>query len=86
METVTRRLAPVEELYSSNFRDAASTLREIASEIERGTYGEVGCVAVAIWGDRLEVFGMGPDSDGSTVHLILCAAARKLEEPVLEIG
>lgn len=81
-----RHLAEVTHLYPSNFRDPVQTLREIASAIESGKYGDVGCVAVALLGDTLEVFGLGKDSEGPTVHLMLCTAARRLEDTLMNVG
>lgn len=71
-------------LYDTNFRDPAATLREIANNIEKGEYGGVGCCAVALMGNRLEIFGMGPDSEATTIHLVFCAAAQKLQETLLD--
>lgn len=71
-------------LQESNYRQAAPTLRLIADAIENGEYGRVGCVAIAVLGDQLHVFGSGPDSESSSVALLLQAAnlrlARALEE------
>lgn len=71
-------------LHESNFRDPVATLREIADQIEAGEYGDVWTVGLVLFGDTLEVFGMGVDSDGPTIALLMNAAAlrlaRKLEE------
>jgi hypothetical protein len=70
-------------LYESNYRDPVTTLRELATAIEDGKYGPVGCCAVAVMGETLEIFGMGPDSESTTVHLVFCAAAQKLQAALL---
>lgn len=63
-------------LHKSNHRQAAPTLRKIADEIEAGEYGKVGSIAVALLGDRLEVFAAGPDADGTAVACLLQAGAK----------
>ena len=73
-------------LTESNYRQAAPTLRAIADEIEAGKYGAVGCVAVAILGDTMEVFGAGIDSDAPSVALLLHAAFLRLSRSVEEHG
>lgn len=73
-------------IYESNYRDPAATLRLIAGEIEAGKYGPVGCVGVAILGDRMEVFGMGKDSEGPSVALLLHAAFMRLSKSIEEHG
>lgn len=73
-------------IHDSNYRDTVKTLRLIADQIEAGQFGAVGCCAVVILGDRLEVFGMGPDSDGAAVHLVLCAGVARLQSTLLEHG
>jgi len=77
---------PVETLYESNFRDSAATLRKIADEIEAGDFGEVGCVGVSILGDRLRVFGAGPDSEGPSVAMVLHAGFMQLSSALVDHG
>jgi hypothetical protein len=76
----------VKTIYESNFRDVPATLRRIADEIEAGNYGEVSCVGLALLGDSLEVFGIGPDSEAPSVALVLNAGVMKLTMPVLHHG
>lgn len=76
----------VSVLYASNFRDPVATLRNIADEIEAGKYGEVGCIGIAVLGDRLEVFGAGPDSEGPAVAVTLHAGFMKLTRAIEEHG
>jgi hypothetical protein len=73
-------------LYESNRLDTVKTLRLIADQVEAGKYGDVGSCAVVMMGNTLEVFGMGPDSVGPTIHLVLCAGAAKFQAALLEHG
>ena len=73
-------------LRDSNYRDPVATLRSIADKIEAGAYGAVGCVAVALLGDTMEVFGAGPDSDGSSVAVLLHAGFLRLSDAVERHG
>lgn len=68
------------------YREPATCLRNIADAIEAGDYGEVGTVAVAVFGDTLEVFGGGPDSAGPTCALVFRAAALRFEREIEEHG
>lgn len=65
-------------LKDSNYRDSVATLRKIADEIEAGDFGGVGCAAVVLLGDTMEVFGMGPDSEAPAVALLLHAGFLRL--------
>lgn len=73
----------VVELYPSNLRQPAATLRRIADEIDAGEYGVVHELALVLHGDAVEVFGIGPEQDGGTTHLLLHAGAAKLAMAVL---
>lgn len=73
-------------LKESNFREPAPTLRKIAEEIEAGKYGQVGCVAVVLMGDTLEVFGAGPDSEGPAVGMLLHAGFMRISRWLEEHG
>jgi hypothetical protein len=79
-------LAEVTTIYPSNFRDPVPMLRNLADAIESGKYGDVGCVAVSLLGDEMYVFGWGRDSESPSVHLMLCAGARYLEQGLLDHG
>lgn len=57
------------------YRDPVKALRKLADDIERGEYGEVGSCGVVIFGDTMEVFGSGVDSDGPTIALLFNAGA-----------
>jgi hypothetical protein len=76
----------VVEIHKSNFRDPVATLRVIADQIEAGKYGEVGCVAVAVLGDTLEVFGAGIDSEAPSVAMTLHAGFSRLSKSIEEHG
>ena len=76
----------VVELYDTNFRDVVTTLRGIADDIEADKFGPVGCVALVLLGDTLEVFGMGPDSEAPSVGMMLNAGALKLTKAFLDHG
>lgn len=73
-------------LHEHNYRQAAPTLRKIADEIEAGDYGAVGTVAIALLGDRLEVFAAGPDSDGTSAACVLQAGANKIINALVNHG
>lgn len=73
-------------LNESNFRNPAETLRKIADEIDAGDYGDVGCVAIALLGNAMEVFGAGPDSESPSVALLLHAAFMRLSGAVEKHG
>jgi hypothetical protein len=70
-------------LHESNYRQPAATLRVIADEIEAGVYGHVGSLAVALLGDRLEVFAAGQDSDPTSAACVLQAGANKLIQAIV---
>lgn len=78
--------AEVVQLYDSNYRDPAATLRVIADAIEAGNYGEVGSAGVVLLGDKMEVFGMGPDSDSTSVAVLLHAAFMRLSGAIERHG
>lgn len=84
-EHVERHLK-VAVLRESNWSDPVATLRVIASEIEAGKYGEVGCCAVVVMGDRLEVFGCGPDAEGPSVGMVLCGGFMKIAGAIAAHG
>jgi hypothetical protein len=65
-------------LYEHNYRDPVASLRSLADEIENGVYGDVGCIGIVISSDKLTVFGMGPDSEGPSVGMVLHAGFMKL--------
>lgn len=79
-------MKPVTTIYPSNFREPAATLRVIADQIEAGEFGSVGCAALVLLGEKLEVFGMGPDSESPSVHYLLCSGAARLVSGALEHG
>lgn len=76
----------VVELFDSNFRDPVANLRKIADRMEAGEYGPVGTCALVVMGDQMEVFGMGPESEGAGVALLLHAAFLRLAQAVESHG
>lgn len=79
-------LAEVVPLFESNFRDVPATLRTIADEIENGEWGEVTDATFLLLGDKLEIFGMGKNSDAGTTSLMLQAGLLRLARAVESIG
>jgi hypothetical protein len=73
-------------LFESNYRDPVASLRRLADEIEAGDFGEVGCIGIALLGDTMEVFGAGPDSDGTSVATVLHAGTMRLTKAVERHG
>lgn len=73
-------------IYPSNFRQVPETLRRIADEVEAGTYGAIGCAGLVLLGDRVHVFGMGPDSAAPSVALLLHAGHASLSRAVEDHG
>lgn len=73
-------------LQESNFRDPVATMRKIADDMEAGEYGEIGSVGVVLLGDKMEVFGFGPDSEAPSVALLLHAGFMRLSKSVEEHG
>jgi hypothetical protein len=76
--TDSPHLSEVVTLYDSNIRDPIATLRAIADEIEAGKYGDVGCIALCLLGDTMEVFSAGPDSAGPSAAVLLHAGFMRL--------
>lgn len=76
----------VVEIYPSNFRDPAATLRKIAEDIESGKHGEVGCIGIVLLGDELKVFGAGQDSEGPSVHYVLSCGVAMMQKSALDHG
>lgn len=76
----------VETIYETNLRDIPTMLRCLADEIEEGEYGAVGSVACAVLGDELSVFGWGPNCNAGEVHLLLCAGANYMVQPIINKG
>lgn len=79
--------ATIHTLYKTDFkRDPVAALRTIADAIERGQYGDVGCVAIALMGDKVECFGSGPDSEGCSVAMLFHAAFLRMSKSIEEHG
>lgn len=69
-----------------DYRDPVKTLRNLADDIEAGKHGDVGSCGVVIFGDTMEVFGSGVDSDGPTIALLFSAAAHRFAREIEEHG
>jgi len=69
-----------------DYRDPVKALRNLADQIEAGDFGEVTSCAVATFGDSLEVFGSGIDSDGPTIALMFQAAAHRFARELEATG
>jgi hypothetical protein len=76
----------VVSLCESNFRDPVATLRIIADAMEAGEYGDVGSAALVVFGDTMEVFGMGKDSEAPTIALLLHSGFMRLSKALEEHG
>lgn len=73
-------------LNESNFRDPVATLRVIADDIEAGKYGDVTSVGLCLFGDSMEVFGMGSDAEAPTIALLLHAGFSRLSNSLERHG
>lgn len=77
------KLATVTQLYESNSRDIAATLRHLADEIEQAP-DQVREVALVSWGAHgLKVYGAG-ENDAASTHLLLSAGAQKIRQTLLD--
>lgn len=76
----------VVDLPVTDLRDPAKVLRRIADEIDAGDYGIVTSLGVVSYGDTLEVFGAGQDSQGTTIALLFNAAALRFAREIEQNG
>ena len=73
----------VVELQSSNFRDIATTLHNLADEVASGKYGTVFDVVLVLHAQTgMDIFHSG-QGDVGTAHILLASAQRKLEHAVI---
>lgn len=79
-------MAIVEVLHETTLHDSPAKLRQLAAAIEKGVYGEVGCVSVVLLGDTMEVFGFGPDSAPPSAAMLLHAGFLRLSRALEEHG
>ena len=79
-------MAELVQIYATNFRDPAATIRKIADEIEQGKHGAVGSVAIVVLGDTMEVFGAGEDAEAASIALLLHAGFLRLSQSIEEHG
>ena len=69
-----------------DYKDPVKALRNLADEIEAGEFGDVTTCAIALFGERLDVFASGPDSEAPTVALLFSAAAHRFAREIEEFG
>jgi hypothetical protein len=69
-----------------SLREVSAMLRQTAENIDAGQYGEIGTCAMVLFGDKINVFGFGPDASGPTVHIVLCAGAAELQQSLRDHG
>lgn len=78
-------LKVVGEIKPPEYKDPAKMLRNLATSIEDGKYGEVHTIAIATFGDAgLELFGGGDDSVGPTVAMVFQAASMKMCQALVD--
>lgn len=77
-------------LFEHSLRDVAGKLRQLADDIESGTYGEVTCLGVALMGNTFEIFGFGDGINGESVSpSIAClfrAGSMRIEKEIESFG
>ena len=79
-------LREVTTIYEHNLLDVPNKLRDLATRIERGDYGAIGCCAVALMGDQLTSHSYGPDSAPPSAACVLQAAAQLYFDALKEHG
>lgn len=72
------KLAVVSVMREHNLRDIPSMLRQIADEIEHGSYGSPEKAAIVLQGKHTDLFAIG-DCDISGAHLLFSLGCRKIE-------
>jgi hypothetical protein len=73
-------------LHESTLHDVPAKLRKIAEDVENNVYGPVGCCGVVVMGDQINTFGMGPDSEGPSVAMVLYAGFMQLARMIEDHG
>lgn len=77
---MSEHLKVVGEIKPPDYKDAVKMLRNIADEIERGNYGEIETIVVALTGDEsCGMFGGGRESGMSACGFLFSAAANRLQ-------
>lgn len=69
-----------------DYKNPVTMLRNLADQIEAGEFGEVNTIAIATFGQSLEIFGGGSDSEAPTVALLFNAAAMRFAREIEEYG
>ena len=71
-------LKVVGRIQPPQYKDPATMLRNIADEIERGDYGAVETIVVALRGDTYETFSGGPLSTMQDAAFLFASCAARL--------
>ncbi len=69
-----------------DYKDPVTMLRNLADQIEAGEFGEVNTIAIATFGESLECFGGGADSEAPTVALLFNAAGMRFAREIESYG
>lgn len=69
-----------------DYKDPVKALRNLADQIESGDFGDIGSCGVVLFGDKMDVFGSGPDSEASVISLLFSAAALRFAKSIEEHG
>lgn len=72
------------ELPKPDYKDAAKALRNIADDIDAGTYGDVMTVFVTLSGSEMASFGIGPLSDPPEIFFLIELAKAAVLKEVLD--
>lgn len=62
--------------------DVVGELRRLADEIEAGEYGAVRIAALVTFGDKLDIFSVGTDTNAGECTLLFNAAALRLARSI----
>lgn len=69
-----------------DYKNPVMMLRNLADEIEAGVFGEVNSIAIVTFGDGLNIFGGGCDSEAPTIALLCQAASHRFAKEIEEFG
>ena len=65
----------VKKIHDATLRDIPARLRELATHIENGTYGDLDTCAIVLAGEKMSVLGYGDQSMHDRIGLTLLAGA-----------
>lgn len=77
------KLASVTQFPNTSLADISGKLRDLADNIDAGTWGDADACIVVLSSEVVHTFGFGVKADGVTGHYLLCCAARKIEDAAL---